>query len=413
MVKPASKVLLVTALVLIGVGALSGGRAPFRVAAQEVVTVPQSSKACVMCHKSISPGIVEQWNHSKHAQVGTGCAECHGTEHNSVSTVDKAKLPSPKDCGNCHPQQAEQFAKGKHSLGWVAMTAIPMWANLPASVSAKGCGGCHSVGKPHADGSFGKCDSCHTRHKFSREEAREPEACETCHMGEDHAQYEMWESSKHGIIYRTEGRTGRAPICQTCHMPDGDHAVMTGWGFLALRLPVPDEKWTQDTLTIVKALGPWGTDEAGMGQRVEAIKALKLARLTQEEFDERWNKMLNTCARCHAKGWAKEQLDHSQNIIRDTAAMLAEAVKIVQGLYDDGLLPKSPDGPKKPDMLLFYDNPTPIEQELYQMFLFHRQKAYQGAVHNNPDYMHWYGWARMKTSLAKIKAMAEEMRSRR
>ena len=97
--------------------------------------------------------------------------------------------------------------------------------------------GCHDIGKVWEDGSVGKCDSCHTRHLFSAEEARQPEACETCHMGEDHSQYEMWSSSKHGVIHHTDGGSGRAPVCQTCHMQDGDHAVMTGWGFLGLRLP--------------------------------------------------------------------------------------------------------------------------------------------------------------------------------
>lgn len=35
-------------------------------------------------------------------------------------------------------------------------------------------------------GGFGNasCDACHTRHLFSVAEARRPEACETCHMGQ-------------------------------------------------------------------------------------------------------------------------------------------------------------------------------------------------------------------------------------
>ena len=67
-------------------------------------------------------------------------------------------------------------------------------------------------------------------------------------------------------------------------------------------------------------------------------------------------------------------------------------------------------GEEHPDLLLFYDSPTEIEQELYKMFMFHRQKAFQGAIHTNPDYMHWYGWAPMKTSMQKIKALAKRMR---
>ena len=33
------------------------------------------------------------------------------------------------------------------------------------------------------------CQNCHTRHAFSKAEASEPEACMTCHMGFDHAQW--------------------------------------------------------------------------------------------------------------------------------------------------------------------------------------------------------------------------------
>lgn len=27
------------------------------------------------------------------------------------------------------------------------------------------------------------CDECHTRHTFSKKEARDPRACQICHMG--------------------------------------------------------------------------------------------------------------------------------------------------------------------------------------------------------------------------------------
>ena len=94
----------------------------------------------------------------------------------------------------------------------------------------------------------------------------------------------------------------------------------------------------------------------------------------------------------------------------DADRLMAEAVTLVEGLYADGILPLTADGPKHPDLLLFYESPTEIEQELYRMFLFHRQKAFQGAIHANPDYMHWYGWAPMNSSFRKIKQLAAEMR---
>jgi cytochrome c553 len=231
-------------------------------------------------------------------------------------------------------------------------------------------------------------------------------------MGEDHSQYEMWRSSKHGVIHHLEPESGRAPVCRTCHMQDGDHNVITGWGFLGLRLPVQNPKWQEDIMTIVQAIGPWGRDEEGMKARVDAIKALKLARLDQESFDKARQKMLKACRQCHSADFAETHLYKADNFIRETTYLMAEAVRIVEKLYEDKILPTTEDGPKHPDLLMFYDSPTLIEQELYEMFLFHRQKAFQGAIHTNPDYMHWYGWAPMKSSTVKIKAMDKELREK-
>lgn len=369
--------------------------------------------SCVACHEPTNPGIVRQWRASKHARAASpvGCDACHGDAHQSADDVEKVVMPSPKVCGECHEEQVAQFSRGKHALAEASARAIPMMGHQPEAVQAMACAGCHDVGRTWEDGSVGRCDACHTRHLFSADEAREPEACQTCHMGEDHSQYEMWESSKHGVIHHTMPEMGRAPVCQTCHIQDGDHAVMTGWGFLGLRLPVPDAQWTEDTMTIVKAIGPWGQDEAGMQARVGAIQALKLARLDEESFQAQRQKMLKACTECHATGYAREHLENADQVIRETTHLLAKAVRIVQGLYDDGILPEAADGPQHVDLLLFYDSPTEIEQELYRMFLFHRQKAFQGAIHANPDYMHWYGWAPMKSSFQKIEAMAKAMRA--
>jgi hypothetical protein len=373
------------------------------------------ASGCIACHEKLNPGLVSQWRRSKHASAEprrTECEDCHGSEHSTAEDAAKAKTPTPKTCKKCHFKQVRQFGKGKHAKAELAVTAIPMFGNQPQAVQDMGCVGCHSVGKTWEDGSVGKCDSCHTRHLFSAEEARKPEACETCHMGEDHSQYEMWRSSKHGVIHHVMPEEGRAPVCQTCHMQEGDHAVMTGWGFLGLRLPVPDERWQEDTMTIVKAIGPWGRDEKGMEERVGAIKALDLARLDDETFQEQRAKMLKVCAKCHTETFGKEHLERADAVIKETTHLMADAVRVVEKLYDDGVLPLTEDGPKHPDLLLFYDSPTEVEQELYKMFLFHRQKAFQGAIHVNPDYMHWYGWAPMKTSFQKIRKLAQELRDK-
>ena len=40
----------------------------------------------------------------------------------------------------------------------------------------------------------------------------------------------------------------------------------------------------------------------------------------------------------------------------------------------------------------------------------YRMRAFQGAFHANPDYMHWYGWGPMKEAAARIRDEAGRMR---
>jgi len=390
---------------------------PWLLERESRVDAGEGDSACITCHEKLSPGIVQQWRDSKHARPQkkgrvVGCRKCHGDKHVGKDDVAQVKMPTAGTCKKCHLKQYRQFGRGKHAFAALSVNAIPMFGRQPDSVQKLGCGKCHEVGRKGHDGSVGKCDSCHTRHQFSVREARQPEACETCHMGEDHSQYEMWRSSKHGVIHHTDPQSKRAPVCQDCHMQGGDHAVMTGWGFLGLRLPVPDEAWQKDTLTIIRAIGPWGRDKAGMEQRVGAIKALQLARLDEESFQTARTKMITACARCHSTRFGKEYLEQADQVISETTHLMAKAIRIVEALYSEGILPETKEGPQHPDLLLFYDSPTEIEQELYQMFLFHRQKAFQGAVHANPDYMHWFGWAPMKTSFQRIRALARQLREK-
>ncbi len=117
------------------------------------------------------------------------------------------------------------------------------------------------------------------------------------HMGFDHPQWEMYSASKHGVRYLLKQNgilpeAVAAPTCQTCHMQEGNHEVMTAWGFLAVRLPMPEDKqWTADRVTILQALGVLDPEGNPTG-RLEVVKAAKVARLTQEEWQQQRDKML-------------------------------------------------------------------------------------------------------------------------
>lgn len=371
--------------------------------------------ACITCHEKVTPGIVGQFLEGKMSKV-MDCSGCHGSEHKGMDDAKLAKIPTPETCARCHQNRVKEFREGKHALAWVAMKAMPMINHQPPTVGGgdlKGCSACHKVGDKALDEikryGAAQCDSCHTRHSFSVKEAKDPRACRTCHMGFDHPQWEMWQTSKHGTIWEVESGSGRAPTCQTCHMPDGKHDVMTAWGFLALRLPEDDKDWLNDRITILQALGV--LDEKGNPtERLEAVKAAKVARLSKEEFDKYKTRMINTCSKCHSKSFAEENYRAAESVIKDVDKIFADSIRTIKALYDDGILQKPANWKYAPDLLQFYEAKTAAEQELYLIFLEYRMRAFQGAFHANPDYMHWYGWAKVKEAAARIKEDAERLR---
>ena len=343
---------------------------------------------------------------------------------------------TPETCADCHEERVDQYKAGKHSLAWAALTSMPTTHFKPMELieGQKGCGGCHKIGikseeaitKMKANGStFGHaaCDSCHTRHTFSVREAKEPEACASCHMGFDHPQWEMYSTSKHGIRHtlKRDGilpETALAPTCQDCHMPDGNHEVRTAWGFLAVRTngleryPGESDQWWADRVTILMALGvldPEGNPTA----RLDLVRNAQVARLSADEFDKERAKMVTACANCHSENFAKEELAKGDKLIEKIDHLMAEAIREIVSLYKEGLL-KKPDSYAYayPDLLTFHDSPTTIENRLFTMHLKHRMRAFQGAFHMNPDYTLWYGWNEMVQDLREIQTMAAEMREK-
>ncbi len=383
------------------------------------------------CHKKVTPNIVSDWQISKHSQNEDNSSICHGELHKDQDDADKVQIPTPETCANCHEERVEQFKAGKHAAAWAAMKAMPTahWQPMALMEGMKGCGGCHKIGLKTEDeinalksdgAGFGvaSCDACHTRHTFAVKEAQQPQACQTCHMGFDHPQWEMYSSSKHGVraLLKQNGtlpESASAPTCQTCHMEDGNHEVRTAWGFLAVRLPLPeDEQWKADQITILQALGVLDPEGNPTG-RLDVIKAADVARLDQESFDKERNKMINVCGQCHSENFARAEMAKGDEMIKELDHLLAEAIREIAGLYADGALakPESYAYPF-PDLLTFHDAPTVIEQRLFEMHLKHRMRGFQGVFHANPDYALWYGYSEMIRDLTEIREKAEELRAK-
>ena len=147
------------------------------------------AQECVACHKDVTPNIVSDWQLSKHSQNEVDCSVCHGEDHKDPYDVEKVQIPTPTTCANCHEEKVEQFMAGKHAAAWAAMKAMPTahWQPMALMEGMKGCGGCHKIGikteteikeLKETGAGFGtaSCDACHTRHIFSVQEARQPQA---------------------------------------------------------------------------------------------------------------------------------------------------------------------------------------------------------------------------------------------
>jgi len=171
-----------------------------------------------------------------------------------------------------------------------------------------------------------------------------------------------------------------------------------------------DKQWAEDRVTILQALGVLDPDGKPT-PRLEVVKAAKVARLTQEEWQNERDKMLTVCGKCHSANFARAELEKGDQMIRESDRLFASAIRTVAALYKDGIIPK----PKEyayafPDLLTFHGAPTPIEQKLFVMHMEHRMRAFQGTFHANPDYALWYGWSEMRRDLTEIKKMASQMR---
>jgi hypothetical protein len=387
---------------------------------------------CITCHRNVSPGMVADWEASTHSGEDVTCSTCHGDKHKNAKDARLAVLPDETVCAECHQDQFDQFVKGKHQFGWTSMNALPITHLEPDELmeGGRGCGGCHNMGvkseaqkKDQRDKGYryqnNSCDECHTRHTFSKKEAQDPKACEQCHMGYDHPQWEMWSSSKHGARYamKEKGKlpeNAAGPSCQFCHLPDGTHENRTAWGFLGVRLPLPEDKqWAADRVTILKALGVLNPETGEPTARLDAVKAVDLARLTEEAWSTEREKMIDRCKHCHSEQYAREQLEMGDAIMQKTDRLLAQAIDIVAGLYKDGII-KKPDNYAfaYPDFLHFMQTGgSYIDQVLFQMYMKHRMRAYQAFFHVNPDYAYWYGWAMMVKDLTKIQKLSKTMRA--
>lgn len=196
-------------------------------------------KKCLSCHETSSPGMVNQWKKSLHSQSEVGCTACHKAGKDDFDALDHngitiAKFPNAADCKGCHAKQTEEFLKSKHAgMGLHAGTDKNLnWRKPPIYGKTMGCVACHQgMGNYWPDKTVGDCSTCHAKHEYSISQARKPEICAQCHMGQDHGNWDAYQDSRHGVLWQANKDTWdwnyqagavatpfSAPVCSTCHM---------------------------------------------------------------------------------------------------------------------------------------------------------------------------------------------------
>jgi hydroxylamine dehydrogenase len=332
---------------------------------------------CISCHQERTPGLFQSWVESKHAKKGIHCMTCH-IDH-QVASEQKAMV-YPKKCGECHKKQLEEFRKGRHSIGFDRMRIQGEYLSIPQEIRAAFCERCHLVQK--------RCNSCHNSHKFSLKEARDPDACGSCHLGPDHPHKEMYETSLHGTIYMVTQNPDRAPRCVTCHMPNGTHNSSFGI-----------------------ARGPAGTRSA--------VVDLKEIPIPKEEERRRREEMLGVCTGCHSRRFAQEQLENADQVKEEGFNLMERGKEPIKEIEKVGLLYPSvaermPHPTEGRTLVLadpqLYVGTSYIERLFFTMFKFHNIRVWKSGYHFSPSYTHGYGWAEMQLDLIDIKEEAEKLK---
>ena len=229
---------------------------------------------CASCHRQETGAIVAQFEKSAHSAAGVTCLDCHralpGQEVELHHGFDLSTEATALACQGCHADEYRQFTASRHALpsyaavmgtegypeafpaglidaaerihpGAVRRAPNPLVGVEGEATVTAGCLACHNIGKPNADGSVGSCTACHSRHSTSIALARSPETCGQCHMGPDHPQKEIYEESKHGVLFAAQRSAMNLdadpqaltsfdmpiPTCSTCHLSGLDGAEVT------------------------------------------------------------------------------------------------------------------------------------------------------------------------------------------
>lgn len=368
----------------------------------------RASGKCAQCHARMQYSVVHEYEMSAHAKKGVNCLDCHqpaeGQQKQDHHGFVIATHLTAGNCRSCHEGIYQEFLRSRHAAtSWAAIygekglkpeqvafseqyqpggTKRPPHPFVTAegtSAMVSGCEQCHAIGKPNDDGTIGTCTACHSRHTSSIALARLPSTCAQCHMGPDHSQIEIYEESKHGVMFAAQEhllnlgaepkslttRDMFVPTCATCHMS----------GLNGLKV-------THDP--------------------TERLSYYLADAVTQKRpnYARAQANMKEVCEQCHTHTVIDRVYTQAEAVVESTNAKVQHAQAIVNGLRSDGLLSGPP-----------FSNP--IDFLYFDLWHYDGRTSKHGAFMGGADFVQWHGNYPMMQKTVQLEQMAAELRRAR
>ena len=368
----------------------------------------RASGKCAECHVRQQYSVVHEYEMSRHAQNGISCLDCHqpaaGQQKQDHHGFTISTHLTAGNCRSCHDSIYQEYLRSRHAaVSWAAVfggTALkpeqldfaerfqPGYARRPphpfvtlegASAMTSGCANCHSIGKPNDDGTIGTCTACHTRHTSSIAIARRPTTCGQCHLGPDHSQLEIYEESKHGVMFHAQERllnldapskslTTRdmfVPTCATCHMSG-----------------INGQKVTHDP-----------------SDRLSYYLAdpITKARPNKEHAADA---MKQVCNQCHTRPLIDRVYAEAEQVVANTNGQVQQASDLMNALKKEGVLAAPPFS-------------QPIDFVFFDLWHYDGRTSKHGAFMGGADFVQWHGNYPMMARMVELRSRASELRRNR
>ncbi|MDE3063298.1 MAG: nitrate reductase [Acidobacteriota bacterium] len=364
-----------------------------------------ASGKCAECHARLQYSVVHEYEMSAHAKKGVNCLDCHqpgpGQKKLDHHGFVIATHLTAGNCRSCHEGIYQEFLRSRHAApSWAAIygekglspeqvtfseqyqpggTKRPPHPFVTAegsSAMASGCEQCHSIGKPNDDGTIGTCTECHARHTSSVALARLPSTCAQCHMGPDHSQIEIYNESRHGVMFAAQEKllkldanpktlTTRdmfVPTCATCHMS----------GINGLKVTHdPSERLS------------WYLANAISTKRPNYLQAQ--------------TNMKQVCEQCHTAALIDRVYTQADQVVASTNAKVQSAQAIMDGLHKDGILTGPP-----------FSNP--IDFTYFDLWHYDGRTSKHGAFMGGADFVQWHGNYGLLQKTVELQHDADELR---